>query len=193
MAPVVDGSRLPIREYRFISSQPRGGVRAQERWQTIMIVRRSVLIGVVIGIAFAAVGARAAEPSAKSFVEAIYAAYKGKHGNGISLDSDASVKRYFEPKLAALINKDRKDAAKRGDVSTLEGDPFVDAQDWQIDTVDIAVRESAADKAIATVSFMNIDKQTTVVLELVKLKEGWRIADITWDRSETLRGLFTKQ
>jgi hypothetical protein len=165
---------------------------------TIMIVRRSVLIGVLIGVAFAAVGARAAEPSAKSFVEAIYAAYKGKNGNGIPLDSDAAVKRYFEPKLAALINKDRKDAAKRGDVSTLEGDPFIDAQDWQIDAVDIAVRDTAADTASATVSFMNIDKQTTVILDLVKLREGWRIADIAWeretgDRKETLRGLFTRK
>ena len=156
----------------------------------MMIVRRSVLFGMVI--AFAAAGAKAAEPSAMAFVETIYAAYKGKNGNGVSLDTDAKVRRYFEPKLAALINKDRKDAAKRGNVSTLDGDPFVDAQDWQIDAMDVAVRDTAADKATATVSFMNIDKQITVVLELVKLREGWRISDIAWDRQETLRGILTK-
>jgi hypothetical protein len=161
-----------------------------------MIVRRSVLMGALAGIAFATAGARAAEPSAKSFVEAIYAAYKGKDGNGIALDSDAAVKRYFEPKLAALISKDRKDADKRGEVSTLDGDPFIDAQDWEIESVDIAVREIAADKASATVSFTNMDKPTTVLLDLVKLREGWRIADITWDRDgrkESLRALFTKK
>ena len=37
------------------------------------------------------------------------------------------MKRYFEPRLAALIIKDRNKAAKRGDVSTLEMDPFIDA------------------------------------------------------------------
>ena len=115
-----------------------------------MLVRRNVLMGVLIGFALTAIGARAAEPSAKSFVEAIYAAYKGKNGNGIPLDTDAAVKRYFEPKLAALIIKDRKDADKRGEVSTLEGDPFLDAQDWEIDAVDVAVRDIAADKASAT-------------------------------------------
>jgi hypothetical protein len=34
-----------------------------------------------------------------------------------------------------------------------------------------------------------------VVLELVKLKEGWRVADIAWHRegeTETLRSLFTQ-
>jgi hypothetical protein len=181
----------------YIATAARGHSRAGMAG-TAMLVRRNVLMGVLIGFALTAVGARAAEPSAKSFVEAIYAAYKGKNGNGIPLDTDAAVKRYFEPKLAALIIKDRKDADKRGEVGTLEGDPFVDAQDWEIDAVDVAVRDIAADKASATVSFTNVDKPTTVVLDLVKLKEGWRIADITWDREpsdhkETLRGLFTSK
>jgi hypothetical protein len=154
-----------------------------------MIARRNVLIGICT--AFATVRVLAAEPSAKSFVEAIYAAYKGKNANGISLDNDGAVRRYFEPKLAALIIKDRKDA--RGEVGKLGADPFIDAQDWEIDTVDIAVREIAADKATATVSFKNIGKQQTVVLDLVNLEAGWRIADITWDRKETLRGILTKK
>jgi hypothetical protein len=171
----------------------RAGAFARGAAASIMIVRRGLLIGVLTGIAFATVGARAAEPSAKSFVEAIYAAYTGKNGDGVSLDTDADVKRYFEPKLAALIIKDRKDAAKRGDVPTLDGDPFVDAQDWQIDAVDIDLLDTAVDKANAMVSFMNVDRQTTVVLELVKLKEGWRIADIAWDHNETLRELFTRK
>jgi hypothetical protein len=179
----------------YIAAAARGHSRA-ETAGTAMLVRRSILMGALIGIALATVGARAAEPSAKSFVEAIYAAYKGKNGNGIPLDTDAAVKRYFEPKLAALIIKDRKDADKRGEVGTLEADPFVDAQDWEIEKVDVAVRDIAVEKASATVSFTNVDKPTTVVLDLVKLREGWRIADITWDREpsdrkETLRGLFT--
>jgi hypothetical protein len=155
-----------------------------------MIARRSVLIG-FIGIAFAPIGARAAEPSAKSFVEAIYATYKGKNGPGVALDSDAAVRRYFEPKLAALIIKDREDA--RGELPTLDADPFINAQDWEIDAVDVAVRDIAPDKASATVSFKNLDKPTTIVLDLVKLRQGWRIPDITWDRKQTLRGIFGKK
>lgn len=155
-----------------------------------MIARRRLLMA-WIGIAFAPIGASAAEPSAKSFVEAIYATYKGKNGNGVSLDTDAAVRRYFEPTLAALIIKDRKDAG--GEVPTLDADPFIDAQDWEIDAVDVAVRDIARDKASATVSFKNLGKPTTVILDLVKLRQGWRIADITWDRKEALRGIFGKK
>jgi Protein of unknown function (DUF3828) len=156
-----------------------------------VIARCNILMAACICVALAAVGAQAAEPSAKSFAEGIYAAYKGKDARGVSLESDAAVRRYFEPKLAALIIKDRKDA--RGEVGKLGADPFIDAQDWEIDAVDIAIREIAPDKASATVSFKSLGEQRTVVLALVKLRMGWRIADITSDRKETLREFLSKK
>jgi hypothetical protein len=58
-----------------------------------MIARRNFLIALSIGIAFDPVEATAAEPSATSFVEGIYAPYKDKNGNGNLLDTDAAVKR----------------------------------------------------------------------------------------------------
>jgi hypothetical protein len=154
-----------------------------------MIARRSVLIGASIAAAFAAAGVRAADPSAVSFVKAIYAHYRGKDANGLELESDAAVRRYFAPGLAALIIKDRRDA--HGEVGKLDSDPFVDAQDWEITGLDIAVTETAADKARATVTFNSLGRAATVILDLVKLKGGWRIAEITWDGKATLSGLLT--
>jgi hypothetical protein len=161
-----------------------------------MIARRTFLVGVPLALALPTVDASAADPSAKSFsaksfVEAIYAPYKGKNARGTPLDNDAAVRRYFAPQLAALIIKDRKDA--RGELPTLDSDPFIDAQDWEIDTFEIAVHETAADKARAHVTFKNFDKKTTVVLDIVKLKLGWRIANIIWDRDASLRGLLNKK
>jgi hypothetical protein len=154
-----------------------------------MIARRSVLIGASIAAAFAAAGVRAADPSAVSFVKAIYAHYQGKDANGLALESDAAVRRYFAPGLAALIIKDRRDA--HGEVGKLDSDPFVDAQDWEITGLDIAVTETATDKARATVTFNSLGRAATVILDLVKLKGGWRIGEITWDGKATLTGLLT--
>jgi hypothetical protein len=75
-----------------------------------MIARRNILMAACLCAVLAAMGAQAAEPSAKSFVESIYAAYKGKDSKGVSLETNAAVRRYFDPKLAALIIKDRKAA-----------------------------------------------------------------------------------
>jgi hypothetical protein len=156
-----------------------------------MITRRNLLVtAACVCAGLALVRARAAEASARSFVEAIYASYIGKDSKGISLESDAAVRRYFESSLAALILKDRREA--RGEIGKLGSDPFIDAQDWEIDSVDVAVRDTGSDKASATVSFKNLGERQTVVLALVRLKAGWRISDITWDRNGTLRGLLTK-
>lgn len=137
----------------------------------------------------------AADPAARTFLTSIYNSYKGKNGNGIALDSEATVKRYFEPGLAALIIKDQKDAESKGDVPALDGDPFIDAQDWDIASFDITVQDTGSNKATGTVKFQNAEQAVTVVLALVKLREGWRIADITWQRdneTSTLRGLFVQ-
>ena len=154
-----------------------------------MITRRTILVATWIGTILVAPSARAADPSAQSFVQAIYDQYKGKDAKGVELTGNAAVRRYFAPALAALIIKDRRQA--RGEVGKLDADPFIDAQDWEIEGVEVAVRDTTAGKARATVSFKNLGQPQTVILDLVKLKQGWRIADITWDRKATLRGLLT--
>jgi hypothetical protein len=156
-----------------------------------MQTRRTIMLG-ALG-AFIAASAFADDAAALAFVTAIYNAYKGKNAKGISLDNASTIQRYFEPSLAALISKDQKDAARRHDAPELDGDPFVDAQDWDIATVNIALADSTPDKTRATVSFRNGSEPATVVLDLVMIASGWRISDITWQhdgKAETLRGLY---
>jgi hypothetical protein len=156
-----------------------------------MLSRRTIILG--IACMAVAKPAFAAEPAASAFVTAIYAAYKGKNAKGIRLDTEANIRRYFEPSLAALMIKDQKDAARRHDVPNLDGDPFVDAQDWDIAAFDIAVTDTVNGTASATVKFRNADTPTVVVLDLVKTGDNWRVGDITWQhdgKKETLRGLY---
>src|SRR6516162_8520760 len=156
-----------------------------------MLMRRSFIVGAVSAALAAA--ARAGDASATAFITAIYNSYKGKDANGVPLDSERTIGRYFEPKLASLMAKDQKDAARRQEVGSLDLDPFVDAQDWDITSFDIVVSDAAAGKAQATVKFVNQDQPMTVVLDLVGIRNAWRIHDITWLRdgkTETLRNIF---
>jgi hypothetical protein len=160
-----------------------------------MLTRRTLLRGAACAVSVAVMtgAGRADDATAFTFVKAIYAAYKGKNSNGVMLDADADLRRYFAPSLAALISKDRKDAARRHDVSALDGDPFIDAQDWEISGFDIAVHDSGDGKATSTVKFVNAGQPVTVALDLVSSGNTWRIADITWQhdgKPETLRRLF---
>lgn len=159
--------------------------------QGSMLTRRNIILGGAC--AAIAAPALAAEATAAVFATSIYDAYKGKDAHGLLIDNDRAVRRYFEPSLAALIRKDQKDAARRNEPPTLDGDPFVDAQDWEIPAFDIAVNDIAPGKASATVKFVNAGTPTMVVLDLVKIKNEWRISDITWLRDgkpSTLRALL---
>jgi hypothetical protein len=140
--------------------------------------------------------ALATDASAQAFVRQIYDAYKGRDSKGAPLATARDIRRYFEPTLAALMIKDQNAAARRGDVGALDGDPFIDAQDWEIEAFDVAIADVAPNKAQATVKFVNLGSPRTIVLDLTKLKAGWRISDITWTRDgkqRTLRALFVKK
>jgi hypothetical protein len=155
-----------------------------------MPTRRCFIIA--LAIAAAAGPAIAAEQSAQDFLAAIYANYKGKDSKGTSLGSTAAINRYFTPPLAKLIDADAKAAAKKGEVGALGGDPFVDAQDFDVSAVMIDVKETALNKAIGTVKFKNFGKDVTITHDLVKLKQGWRIDEIRMP-SGSLRALFKKK
>jgi hypothetical protein len=77
-------------------------------------------------------------------------------------------------------------------VPRLGADPFIDAQDFEISAVAITVRQQGPDKAVGTVKFRNIVQNITLTLELVKLKDGWRIDDIRTSNG-SLRALFKKR
>ncbi|MGD0149815.1 MAG: DUF3828 domain-containing protein [Xanthobacteraceae bacterium] len=156
-----------------------------------MLSRRTIILGAVC---MAAAGrAFAADPGATAFVTAIYSAYKGKDAKGVPLENERIIRRYFEATLAAAMANDQKAAARRNEVGLLDFDPFLDAQDWDVGAFDIAVSDAAAGTAKATVKFVNQSEAMTVVLDLVRAKNDWRVYDITWlhdGKKESLRKTF---
>jgi hypothetical protein len=156
-----------------------------------MFTRRSFAIAAAC-IALIA-PACAGDASATVFVTAIYHSYIGKGAKGVPLDSERKIRRYFEPGLATLMVRDQTAAARRKEVGSLDFDPFINAQDWEIASFDIAVGDAVAGKAQATVKFVNLGTAKTVLLDLVQVKGAWRISDITWQeagRTDTLRKIF---
>jgi len=137
--------------------------------------------------------ARTSDPSAKSFLQTIYETYLVGTGEakGISLDDPAAVRHYFSPGLAVLMLEDGAEATRRGAQPALSEDPFVGRQEGQIADLVIKVKNIGI-KAVATVNFTSQGKRQTVILELLKLGDDWRISDIQWE-SGSLRGLYRKR
>lgn len=136
-----------------------------------------IRILVALALALFAVSAPAEEQTARQFLQSIYGSYSGENEGGPPLDN-ASLGGYFTPELAGLIKADSDQATARGEVPMMDGDPFIDAQEWKITGLKIAVEEPKPGFATGIVSFRNYDRADEIRLDLLKLAGGWRIADI---------------
>jgi hypothetical protein len=141
----------------------------------------------VLALMLAVAPAQAAQ-SAKDFVTAIYKTYVGKNATGISIDSPKA-RKLITPDLMKLIDADAKAAAKRREVPTLDGDPFIDAQDFEIKSFTIDIKDLSPAQATATVTFTNgaSAENKPVVLDLLKIGNEWRIDDFRGGSSGSLR------
>jgi hypothetical protein len=133
--------------------------------------------------------AQAQKPDPKNFVQEIYNRYLGKNSPGLDLSTREALELYFTPSLTDLIDKDSKEAEKLQEAPLLNGDPFVDAQDWEIADPVVTIQDSSADRATATASFKNFGKAMTVRLALQLTPKGWRVDDVFWSEGN-LRSLY---
>ena len=132
------------------------------------------------GAIIAETAAVAQGASPLTFLESIYKVYRTS-GNAKGLDTSKPdvIRRHFTPPLAKAMLKDQVDAKKRDEAPLLNGDPFIDAQDWDIANLRIEVTSLDRRHATGVVSFTNANEPRIVTLELVKtVGDGWRIAEI---------------
>lgn len=130
----------------------------------------------------------AQDQSAEQFLHSIYDQYKGAEGPPLD---DKALADYFTPEVYKLIKADSDAAAAKGEVPLLNGDPFIDAQDWKIDQIKIAVEEKKQNAAVGTVTFQNFGELFEIKLDLAKTPKGWRIAEI-YAPSGSLKELYKK-
>jgi len=147
-------------------------------------VHRRALLAAICVLPTAAYGQTL---TADGFLRAIYDPYLEMGYKG---QPYWQVNRFFVADLAQVIEADMREAKRRGEVPRLDGDPFLDAQEWNIKDLAISVRTDGS-KVIGLVSFDNLGRHTEIMLDLQQTYAGWRIADIKAP-SGSLRELYKK-
>lgn len=131
--------------------------------------------------------AAAQEPTPHQFLQSIYEPYRSEGFKGQPYGEPA---RFFAPALAQAIERDMHDARRRKEVPLLDGDPFLDAQDWKITAISYATAVSADKlKAAGSVAFINLGEPKGIALTMIRTSQGWRITDIVAP-SGSLRALY---
>ncbi len=146
-----------------------------------MLDRRSLALALL----FLPVAASAQQQTPQQFLASIYEPYKKADYKG---QDYRQASRFFTPDLVAAMDKDFAEAQKKNEVPTLDGDPFIDAQDWKIESLAFASSVNG-DKAAGAVAFTNFGEPKGVALSLVRTPAGWRISEIVAP-SGSLRALF---
>ncbi len=140
--------------------------------------------------------ASAQQPAtAQAFLDGVYRPYLRKGYEGPSAAKYAEI---FVPDLFQAIDRDFRQAERKGEVPTLSGDAFLDA-DGPDPITDLAINVVVSgSKAVGAVAFViqspahGVDRRQ-LTIDLVQTPAGWRIHDIASKRNfpnETLRGLF---
>jgi hypothetical protein len=150
-------------------------------------VRRRALIGLLAALPLALpMAARAQGQSARAFVEGLYEPYKKA---GFKGQPYWETDRFFVQDLADAIRRDLAQSKRRNEPPLLNGDPFVDAQDWSSLRFGYAVATMGDGYATASVVFNNQGTAKQLALFLLETPRGWRIDDIAGRRS-SLRALY---
>ena len=133
------------------------------------------------------IAAGAQSSAALDFLKSIYEPYKQA---GFKGQPYWEARRFFVTDLAEAIERDFAEAKKRKEVPNLDGDPFINAQDWNVHSVNYAVTEMrSAKRAAGAVALDNLGTPTLLALFLVETPQGWRIDDIV-SRGVSLRAFY---
>ena len=146
---------------------------------------RRVLLALPLIVATSA--ALAQDQTPQQFLQSIYEPYRNDSFKGQPYDQPS---RFFAPDLAQAIERDMREAKRRNEVPLLNGDPFLDAQDWKVTALAYATSMSADKlKAAGSVAFVNQGIPKGVALTMIRTPQGWRITDIV-TANGSLRALY---
>jgi hypothetical protein len=101
-------------------------------------------------------------------------------------DVEANRGQYLTPEFAAVIDENDKYNSELD--YAVDYDPLVQAQDFDVlKSFKLTLEGTTPGKATVRASFVNLDRPTTVRLDLVKTGDGWRVADLYNAEGASLR------
>ena len=143
----------------------------------------------------------AAEDDPEEVIRALYKAHRPWEHKELNLGNRAVLSKYFSPELTKLFLKNaqlERDCPK-GDLCGLEFDPILGSQDFD-DHLDFKLRISEVTppqtgRFEVRFKLFNEEKpeqEQVLIFQLVQLKNGWRIDDITYTKDNTsLKAVIT--
>lgn len=161
--------------------------------KTVKLILVIAAICLASGLSIPVLGQTAASNrlSPNALVADLYRAHDRKRSPFFQTRSRALLYKYFEKSLADMIWNDAVKA--KGEVGAIGADPLYDAQDMEIKKFVIGKPVYDSGKARVNVSFENFGQKKTLIFILGNGRSGWKINDIDYGESGTLRGWLKEE
>jgi len=165
---------------------------------TNMIMLKALIVALLTVVTSSAV---ATEDGPEEVIRALYKAHQPWEHKELNLRSRAVLSKYFSPELTKLFLKNaqvERDCPK-GDLCGLEFDPILGAQDFD-DHLDFKLRITEAtppqtgrfEVRFKLFNEQKPEQEQVLVFQLIQVKNGWRIDDITYTKYDTtLKAVIT--
>jgi len=143
----------------------------------------------------------AANDGPEEVIRALYNAHRPWDHKELNLGNGAVLSKYFSPELTKLFLKNaqlERDCPK-GDLCGLEFDPILGSQDFD-DHLNFKLHITEAtppqtgrfEARFKLFNEENPEQEQVLVFQLVQVKNGWRIDDITYTKNNTsLKAVIT--
>lgn len=131
----------------------------------------------------------AAQPRPASPASVVQAFYRFHFAHDMAFTRSALRRRvrWLAPDLLALCRAYFAAPSPADEVPEIDGDPFTDSQEYPT-SFRVGAAAVAGDTALVPVTFLwKAGDRRTVTVVLVP-RGGWKIADLRYERGETLRG-----
>lgn len=103
-------------------------------------------------------------------IEALYAPY-------LADELPPDREPYFSEHLNGLFAEDAREAG--GEVGSIDFDPVIAGQDYQISDFDLDDVSVDGDTALVSVFFKNMGETQSLLFDMVLEDDGWKVDDIT--------------
>ena len=192
-------SPLPVAALPSMSLIPQLHSPKYTNFQNLMPTKhKALMLALLTVIASSAV---AAGDGPEEVIRALYKAHRPWEHKELNLSNRAVLSKYFSPELTKLFLKNaqiERDCPK-GDLCGLEFDPILGSQDFD-NNLNFKLRITEATplqtgRFEARFKLFNEGKpeqEQVLVFQLVQMKNGWRIDDITYTKNNTsLKAVIT--
>ena len=110
-----------------------------------------------------------------ALVRSWYRPYESNTGGPSAL---RLLRPHASTRLAALIAREERCAAKSGGICNLDFDVIVNGQDWALKNLRVEPEKLEGDRASAMARFTNFDTAQEVVYRFIRESGRWRLDDV---------------